>query len=110
MGDFDVLGEPRPAQPPDLGSVLAEVFTVLEDRKKELPEESYTAKLLLGPSDKLLKKIAEEAGEVIIAAKDGDPKQLTYEVADLIYHLMVVMVREGLTLDDLAAEMAERRR
>ncbi len=106
----DLLGAPQPAPVPEIGSVLVEVFAVLESRKAEMPEESYTAKLLLGPQDKLLKKIGEEASEVIIAARDRDPKQLRYELADLLYHLMVVMVREGLTLDDLAAEMAERRR
>ncbi|MDZ4063574.1 MAG: phosphoribosyl-ATP diphosphatase, partial [Coriobacteriia bacterium] len=58
----------------------------------------------------LLKKIAEESGEVIIAARDRDLPQIRYEVADLIYHLMVVMVREGMTLDDLASELADRRR
>jgi phosphoribosyl-ATP pyrophosphohydrolase len=83
---------------------------VLEQRKRDMPEDSYTAKLLLGPQDKLLKKIAEEAGEVIIAARDQDLPQIRYEVADLMYHLMVVMVREGLSLDDLADELDGRRR
>lgn len=106
----DLLGAPTPAPSPHLGSVLEEVFAVLESRKAEMPEDSYTAKLLLGPQDKLLKKIAEESGEVIIAARDHDAKQLCYEIGDIMYHLMVVMVREGLTLDDLAAELAERRR
>jgi len=93
-----------------IGDVLTGLYATLQQRAAELPEGSYTTKLLAGPSDKLLKKIAEEAGEVIIAAKDGDPGQVRYEVADLVYHLMVVMVREGVTLDDLAAELAERRR
>lgn len=106
----DLLGAPEQAPVPEIGSVLTEVFAVLESRKAELPEESYTAKLLLGPQDKLLKKIGEEASEVIIAARDRDSKQLRYEIGDLLYHVMVVMVREGLTLDDLAAEMAGRRR
>ncbi len=94
----------------DLGAVLAELFSVLEERKRELPEGSYTAKLLSGDQDKLLKKVGEESAEVIIAARDRDPAQLRYEIADLVYHLLVLMVREGLTLDDLAAELAERRR
>ncbi|MHB1340868.1 MAG: phosphoribosyl-ATP diphosphatase [Coriobacteriia bacterium] len=106
----DLLGAPNPAQAPNIGAVLEEVFAVLESRKAEMPEDSYTAKLLLGPQDKLLKKIAEESGEVIIAARDHDVKQLRYEIGDIMYHLMVVMVREGLTLDDIAAELAERRR
>jgi len=105
----DPLGAAHPAPEPAIGVVLAEVFAVLESRKAEMPEDSYTAKLLQGPQDKLLKKIGEEASEVIIAARDHDPKQLCYEIGDLLYHLMVVMVREGLTLDEMAAEMAGRR-
>jgi phosphoribosyl-ATP pyrophosphohydrolase len=94
----------------DIGTVLDDLFGVLEARKREMPEGSYTAKLLGGPLDSLLKKIAEESGEVIMAAKDADREHLRYEIGDLVYHLMVVMVREGLTLDDLAAELASRRR
>ncbi len=104
------LGAPHPADKPDIGEVLRGLFAVLEQRKRDMPEDSYTAKLLLGPQDKLLKKIAEEAGEVIIAARDQDLPQIRYEVADLMYHLMVVMVREGLSLDDLADELDGRRR
>jgi phosphoribosyl-ATP pyrophosphohydrolase/phosphoribosyl-AMP cyclohydrolase len=93
-----------------LGDVLAELTGVLEQRKRDLPEGSYTAKLLSGPQDKLLKKIAEESGEVIIAARDHDAAQTRYEAADLLYHLLVVMLREGVTPDDLAEELAGRRR
>lgn len=93
-----------------LGSVLDDLFGVLEQRKRELPEGSYTAKLLSGPQDSLLKKIAEESGEVIMAAKDGDRDHLRYEIGDLVYHLLVVMTREGLTLEDLAAELDSRRK
>lgn len=94
---------------PRLGEVLDDLFGVLQQRKTELPEGSYTAKLLTGPQDSLLKKIAEEAGEVIMAAKDADNEHLRYEIGDLMYHLLVVMTREGLTLDDLAAELDGRR-
>lgn len=104
------LGAPEPRMVPHVGEVLEGVFAVLEQRREDAPEGSYTAKLLLGPQDKLLKKIGEEASEVIIAARDRDPVQLRYEIGDLVYHLMVVMVREGLTLDDLAAELDGRRR
>ena len=110
MTTIDPLGAPYQAPTPEIGPVLTELFAVLESRKAELPEDSYTAKLLLGPQDKLLKKIGEEASEVIIAARDRDKQQLQYEIGDLMYHLMVVMVREGLSLDDLAAELAGRRR
>ncbi|TDB39600.1 MAG: phosphoribosyl-ATP diphosphatase [Actinobacteria bacterium] len=106
----DPLGTPTPAAQPHIGPVLEEVFAVLASRKQQLPEDSYTAKLLLGPQDKLLKKIGEEASEVIIAARDRDRQQLRYEIGDLVYHLMVVMIREDLTLDDLAVELADRRK
>ena len=101
---------PPSTDAPRIGPVLEELFAVLEGRRTASPEDSYTAKLLQGPQDKLLKKIAEESGEVIIAARDRDLDQIRYEVGDLFYHLLVVLVREGVTLDDLAAELADRRR
>lgn len=106
----DPLGAPVSSSAPDIGAVLADVYAVLEQRKRDLPEDSYTAKLLMGPQDKLLKKIGEESAELIIAARDGDAKQLRYELGDLLYHMLVVMVREGVELDDLAAELHSRRR
>ncbi|MDO9557368.1 MAG: phosphoribosyl-ATP diphosphatase [Coriobacteriia bacterium] len=110
MTDLDPLGAPQPVSVPDLGTVLEDVFAVLEQRKRDMPEDSYTAKLLLGPLDKLLKKIAEESGEVIIAAAERNVTQLRYELGDLLYHMLVVMVRENISLDDMATEMADRRR
>lgn len=92
-----------------IGEVLEELFALLESRREEMPEGSYTAELLGGPQEKLLKKIAEESGEVIIAARDHDPLQTTYEAADLVYHLLVVLVREGIALEDLAEELDRRR-
>ncbi|MBN2848883.1 MAG: bifunctional phosphoribosyl-AMP cyclohydrolase/phosphoribosyl-ATP diphosphatase HisIE [Coriobacteriia bacterium] len=107
---YRTLGEADPAAvAPSLGTVLEGLGAVLEQRKRDLPEGSYTAALLSGPQDKLLKKIAEEAGEVIIAARDQDTGQLTYEAADLLYHLLVVLTREGVTPSDLAAELESRR-
>lgn len=95
---------------PEIGTTLSSLFAVLQQRSRDLPDGSYTAKLLAGKEDSLLKKVAEEAGEVIMAAKDHDPDHLRYEIGDLIYHVLVVMVREGLTLDDLAAELDSRRK
>lgn len=92
-----------------IGSVIDELWSVIEDRRDADPATSYTARLLTGHEDKLLKKIAEEAGEVIMAAKDGDKEHLRYEVGDVVYHLLVVMARWGLTPDDLAEELASRR-
>lgn len=95
---------------PGIGPVLEELFALLEKRKAEMPAGSYTSALLGGAQEKLLKKIGEEAAEVIIAARDRDIEQLRYEIADLVYHLLVVMVREGLTPSELAAELASRRK
>jgi phosphoribosyl-ATP pyrophosphohydrolase len=97
------------SDPQTLGSVIDELWGVIESRRTADPEVSYTAKLLTGHEDKLLKKIAEEAGEVIMAAKDADKEHLGYEVGDVVYHLLVVMARWGLTPDDLAKELASRR-
>ena len=93
-----------------LGDVLDELFGVIDARRGADPEESYTAKLLTGPEDGLLKKIAEESGEVIMAAKDADRDHLRYEAGDLLYHLLVVCARWGLTPSDLAEELASRRK
>lgn len=90
-------------------AVIGQLWDVIESRRTADPETSYTAKLLQGPEDKLLKKIAEEAGEVIMAAKDADREHLRYEIGDVVYHLLVVMARWGLTPDDLAEELAARR-
>ena len=94
---------------PRLGDVLDDLFAVIEGRRDADPESSYTARLLGGNEDSLLKKIAEESGEVIMAAKDADPVHLRYEAADLVYHLLVVLARYGLTPSDLAEELAARR-
>ena len=94
---------------PRLGDVLDELFAVIESRRDADPEESYTARLLGGNEDGLLKKIAEESGEVIMAAKDADREHLRYEAGDLVYHLLVVLARSGLTPSDLAEELASRR-
>ena len=112
---YRVVGEPAPAvfaamPSSSIGASLDGLFSVLEQRKRDLPEGSYTTRLLTGKQDSLLKKIAEEAGEVIMAAKDADPDHLRYEIGDLVYHLLVVMVREGLTLADLAAELDSRKK
>lgn len=88
--------------------VVDELYAVLKARQAEMPEGSYTAKLLGSPEDKVLKKVGEEATEVVMAAKDGDVDHLRYEIGDLFYHLLVVMVRWGISPDDLASELASR--
>ena len=99
-----------PSSTARFSEVIDELWAVIDSRREADPAESYTARLLQGPEDKLLKKVAEEAGEVIMAAKDGDPEHLRYEIGDVVYHLLVVMARWGLTPDDLAEDLAARRR
>ena len=91
-----------------LGEVVDALWETILTRRDADPEASYTARLLTGHEDKLLKKIGEEATEVVMAAKDGDADQLRYEAADLVYHLLVVLARNGLEPDDLAEELASR--
>jgi len=84
------------------------LYTLLEGRKKEMPEGSYTTYLFQKGIDKILKKIGEESTEVIIAAKADDKAETIYEVADLAYHIMVMMTEMGITVDDVRKELASR--
>ncbi len=84
------------------------LYALLEGRKKELPEGSYTTYLFQKGIDKMLKKIGEECTEVIIASKDNDKKETVYEIADLAYHIMVMMVEMGISVDDIKKELASR--
>ena len=84
------------------------LYEMLEGRKKELPEGSYTTYLFQKGIDKILKKIGEESTEVIIAAKANDKSEAIYEVADLAYHVMVMMVEMGISTDDIRKELASR--
>lgn len=88
--------------------VLAKLEAVIASRKTAADTKSYTAQLLHGKIDTVLKKIGEEATEVAIAGKGGVREEIIYESADLIYHLMVLLAREGIALDDIAIELARR--
>ena len=92
-----------------IGGVLEELYAVVEARRRDMPEGSYTTYLFEKGLNKILKKVGEEAAETIIAAKDEDRDALTAETADLVYHLLVLLVERGLTLESLAAELARRR-
>ena len=81
---------------------------LIKGRKTEKKEGSYTTYLFEKGIDKILKKIGEESTEVIIAAKADDKKETIYEVADLAYHVMVMMVEMGISLDDIRDELASR--
>ena len=92
----------------------AEVFSpqalmkMISGRKTDKKEGSYTSYLFDKGIDKILKKVGEESTEVIIAAKDNDKKETIYEIADLYYHVMVMMVEMGITADDVMRELASR--
>ncbi|MCU0520020.1 MAG: phosphoribosyl-ATP diphosphatase [Anaerolineae bacterium] len=89
--------------------VLDELFCVILDRKADPTPGSYTAKLL-ADGDEALKKVGEEAIEVVLAGKGQSDQRLVEESADLLYHLLVLLASRGLTLDDVRAELARRRR
>jgi phosphoribosyl-AMP cyclohydrolase / phosphoribosyl-ATP pyrophosphohydrolase len=91
-----------------LGDVLEVLYRVIESRKTERPEGSYTSYLFDEGVDKILKKVGEEASETIIAAKNDDDRLFVGEVSDLIYHLLVLMVARGITLEQIRSELNRR--
>lgn len=94
----------------NIGETLTGLTEVIHGRHEASPEQSYTARLLQGEEDELLKKIAEEASEVIMACKDNDHDHIRYEAGDLLYHLLVTLERYGVTLPELAGELDARRK
>lgn len=89
--------------------ILQEVYDVIVDRTVHPKEGSYTNYLFTKGLDKILKKVGEETAEVIIAAKNKSKEEIRYEVSDLMYHLMVLLVERGLTLEDIYSELKGRR-
>ena len=87
---------------------LEGLAALLEDRRKTRPEGSYTTYLFEKGIDKILKKVGEESTEVIIAAKADDKKETVYEIADLAYHVMVLMTEMGISVEDVHRELASR--
>lgn len=84
------------------------LMELIRGRKTNPQEGSYTTYLFRKGLDKILKKIGEESTEVIIAAKDNDPKETIYEISDLVYHVMVMMIQQGISLEDIRRELASR--
>jgi len=84
------------------------LMELIEGRKADKKEGSYTSYLFEKGLDKILKKVGEESTEVIIAAKDQDRKETIYEIADLAYHVMVLMIESGISLEDIHKELASR--
>jgi phosphoribosyl-ATP pyrophosphohydrolase/phosphoribosyl-AMP cyclohydrolase len=94
---------------PELNEFSLEgLYELLQGRKKDRPEGSYTTYLFDKGIDKILKKVGEECTEVIIAGKADDKKETIYEIADLAYHVMVLMTQMGITVEDVHKELASR--
>ena len=87
---------------------LEDLYDLLLRRKENLPEGSYTTYLFRKGIDKILKKVGEESTEVIIAAKADDRAETVYEIADLAYHVMVLMVQMGISVEDIREELGRR--
>ena len=95
----------------DVDAVLAELFEVVESRKAELPEDSYTASLFTHEKGEnaVLEKLGEETTELVLAAKDDDEAELVHEAADIVYHLLVLLSMKDVELAELRAELRDRR-
>lgn len=94
----------------DLGSIFTQLYALIESRERERPDGSYTTYLFDHGLDKILKKLGEESAETIIAAKNEDTKPLVSEVSDLLYHLLVLLVARGVSLEQIREELLGRRK
>lgn len=106
LGTESCFGYPLLVEEEDFS--LDTLYALLQDRKATLPEGSYTSYLFQKGLDKILKKVGEECTEVIIAAKGGERAETVYEVADLCYHVMVMMVELGIRPEEIRSELASR--
>lgn len=91
-----------------MSDILERLSTLLEARKSADPESSYVAKLYAKGLDSILKKVGEEATETVMAAKDGIPEKIVYEIADLWFHTLVLLAHQGLGPDAVLAELDRR--
>ncbi len=91
-----------------MSDILARVFAVIQDRRANPRPGSYTNQLLAAGEDEIIKKIGEEAVEVLLAAKGQGDERVISELADLAYHCLVLLAQRGLTPDDVAAELERR--
>lgn len=90
--------------------ILNEIYEVVSSRQREMPEGAYTTYLFQKGLDKILKKVGEEAAEVIIAAKNRNSGEVVYEVGDLLYHLIVLLREQGIAPQEVFNELSERRK
>ena len=100
----DLARDPDVIEPFTLDGLM----TLIEGRRTEKKEGSYTTYLFEKGIDKILKKVGEESTEVIVAGKGGDKRETVYEIADLAYHVLVLMAEMGISLDEVRAELASR--
>jgi len=100
--------QPEAAAAPLFEGAIAHLRTTIAARRSEPAETSYTSRLLSAGIDRIAKKIGEEATEVVIAAKNDDVRELVWEVADLLYHTLVLLEERGVALDDVGAELLRR--
>ncbi len=96
--------------PENFGGLLIQLYDLIESRERARPEGSYTTYLFEQGIDKILKKVGEESAETIIAAKNDDYAPLVAEISDLLYHLIVLLVARSISLDQIRAELALRRK
>ncbi len=89
-------------------AILERLSAVLASRRRELPADSYTARLFAAGLDEILKKVGEEAAETLIAAKNGETDRLVYETADLWFHTLIMLAHQGLSSQDVLRELARR--
>ncbi|GAW91555.1 bifunctional phosphoribosyl-AMP cyclohydrolase/phosphoribosyl-ATP diphosphatase HisIE [Calderihabitans maritimus] len=93
-----------------LATILDQLYDLIQERKDKRPEGSYTSYLFNQGQDKILKKLGEEAAEVIIASKNDKREEVIYEVADLLYHLLVLLAYHDISPDEVREELRERRK
>lgn len=91
-------------------NVVQELYKIIEERKENPIQGSYTSYLFEEGLDKILKKIGEESAEVLISSKNNDPKEIVSEISDLVYHTIVLMVLKGIKVEDIAIELEKRRK
>lgn len=93
----------------ELKDIIEQLYEVIEGRKKNYIEGSYTCYLFKEGIDKILKKVGEESAEVIIASKNNSKDETVYEISDLIYHVLVLMANQNIKIEDITRELEKRR-
>lgn len=92
----------------DVKDIMSTLYSVIEERKEKPEEGAYTTYLFNEGIDKILKKVGEEASEVIIGAKNSNKEEVIYETSDLVYHMLVLLVEMGISIDDIKEELYKR--